>query len=297
MKIIFFGNERLASAVEESGVILQSLIDAGHDVTHLFINQSSVQSRKKKTDAVVSIAEKNNIPIITSWDKEQVIELASRVDVGVLAAYGRIIPQSVIESFARGIINIHPSLLPKYRGSTPIESAILNGDFETGVSIMSLAKAMDAGDVYTQATLTLSGSESKQELYESLSKLGAQLVVDLLNKDEAHEAFKQEHANATYCPQISKQDGQISWDKTATILEREVRAYLDWPGSKTTLLTKDVTITKAKALNQSGKVGTFKSTNNSIIAYCPEGALEILALKPAGKNEMSAQAFLAGNPL
>jgi methionyl-tRNA formyltransferase len=215
----------------------------------------------------------------------------------VLAAFGKIIPQRIIDLFSIGIINIHPSLLPRYRGSTPIESAILNGDTETGVSLMQIVAEMDAGPVYAQIRLPLNGAEQKQELYEKLSTLGAQSLISNLPQilDGTHDATAQnvDIEQVSFSKTIAKTDGQIDWQKPAIQLEREVRAYLGWPGSSTTLFDRDIRITKARVIDESGVPGIVKP-GKELIVYCGMQALQIEGLKPAGKREMMAHEFLAG---
>jgi methionyl-tRNA formyltransferase len=214
-------------------------------------------------------------------------ELAAlNADAAVLSAYGRIIPQEVIDLFPAGIINLHPSLLPKYRGPTPIESAILNGDTETGVSIMQLTAEMDAGPVYTQATLPLTGKEDKFELYQKLSTIGTQLLLDSLPAILSGELKPVPQSdNATYCQLITKQDGIMDWNKSASRLEREVRAYAKWPKSRAILGTKEVIVTKAH-------VASERKTQLDIM--CADTFLSIDELIGPSGRTMSAKDFLNG---
>lgn len=295
-KLIFFGNERLAGAVNETGIIFQTLLERGFVFSHLVINQSHTQSRKKHTDVVVELATKHGVEIISDWDKQRIVELASQSKAGILAAFGRIIPEEIIDAFECGIINIHPSLLPKYRGTTPIESAILNGDHKTGVSIMALAKGMDNGDIYAQYELDLDRTESKQELYEKLSNISAENLANILEDilDASLQPIEQDEDRATFTRMIEKHDGVIDWNKSATQIEREIRAYLGWPGSKTIIGSHEITVTAAHKADFSGTAGAYEVIEKQLIAYCHEGALVIDKLKPAGKSEMESRAFLAG---
>src|SRR5690606_8654886 len=148
----------------------------------------------------------------------------SGAKAGILAAFGRIIPLSVINAFPGGILNIHPSLLPKYRGSTPIEAAILNGDRLTGVSLMRLAQKMDAGPIFGQAELPLLGNESKQEIFEQLVERATSLLTTLLPGilSGSVAAAPQDESYATYVHTLTKEDGRIDWHKPAEIIEREI---------------------------------------------------------------------------
>lgn len=298
-KLVFFGNERLANSVQESGIILQTLLDEGYEVTSLVVNQSKIQGRKKPEDAVTEIARANNIPIITEWDQDKIIDIAKQNDAGVLASFGRIIRSEVIDAFPRGIINIHPSLLPKYRGPTPIESAILGGDKLTGVSLMSLTHDLDAGNIFGAAEQSLQGNESKQEVYDLLSGKGTELLKahlpDILSGKNTGKA--QHHDDATFTKLIIKSDGDIDWDQPAEVIEREIRAFLDWPGSHVPLAGKDVVLTKVRLSDTSGTPGEYEAVDREIVMNCGTGSLVIEMLKPAGRAEMSSEAFLAGNPL
>jgi methionyl-tRNA formyltransferase len=297
--LIFFGNERLASAVEESGVILQKLLDAGFPISHIVVNQAPIQSRKKHIDKVLQIAAKSGIEVVDTWDESQIIALAKESKAGILAAFGRIIPERVIHAFEMGIVNIHPSLLPHYRGTTPIETALLNGDHKTGVSIMALAKGMDDGDVYAQFEHDIVHSQTKQSLYDDLSALSAEKLTEILPSilDGSLTPKSQDHEAASFTKMIQKEDGVIDWSKPAVQIEREIRAYLGWPGSKTVINGKEVILLGASVVDENGKAGTFAVVNKQLIAYCADKALKIERLKPVGKNEMDASAFLAGHSL
>jgi methionyl-tRNA formyltransferase len=299
MGLIFFGNERLANSVDENGVILKSLIDSDYEVTHLIINRGERRSRTKHEDVVVMIAKHNNIEVIDEWNQDRIIDLAKQSDAGVLASFGRIIKSDVISAFKHGIVNVHPSLLPLYRGPTPIESAILGNDKKTGVSLMALDDVMDAGNIYASAELELNGDESKQDIYYKLAKMGAQLLIDQLPSilDGTNKGQEQDHSKATFTKLIIKSDGEIDWDQPARIVYDEIRAFLGWPGSKTPLAGKDITITKARLSDANGTPGEYQVIDKEIQIYCGQGSIVIEKLKPAGKSEMTSGAFLAGNQI
>jgi methionyl-tRNA formyltransferase len=259
MKIIFFGNECLATACTTKLPILTKLKSDGHTIELIVINQSDTKSRNKQESEIVTFAKNHNIPLYIFEDTQKLLAKlnSTKSEVAVLAAFGKIIKQEVINHFKLGIINLHPSLLPKYRGPTPIESAILNGDSETGVSIMALTSGMDSGPIYQQTKLKLSGKEAKQELANKLGTLGAAEVSKLLslidsprgNKAELPKPTEQT-GQPTVCNLIQKSDSILDLTKPAEVSEREVRAHLGWPGSKTTLKLKNgqelqITITAA----------------------------------------------------
>ena len=224
--------------------------------------------------------------------------------VGVLVSFGRIIPQDIIDLFEPGIINLHPSLLPLYRGPSPIETAILHNDALTGVSIMQLSAKMDAGPVYAQQTLNLAeyraqhGAEfNKVSLYQQLGMMGATLLIKTLPQITSGtlHPIAQDDTKVSYCRLVTKEDGHLDWTKPAAQLENEIIAYAGWPGSRTTLGGIDVTITKAVAVStdeaskQHPLVIPAGLDQNGKTTY-----LRIISLKPAGKQNMSAAAFYNG---
>lgn len=290
--IVFFGNERLASACTTRLPILTSLLQGGHNIKLVVISEKGTKSRNKRDLEVESFANKNNIELFIPKDTKDLIAKLkeAEVEVGVLAAYGKIVSQEVIDIFPNGIINLHPSLLPKYRGPTPIESAILNGDTETGISIMSLTSGMDSGPIYSQIKLKLSDKESKQELVHKLSELGSKEISKLLSLDKLPPTSEQS-GEPIVCSLIQKSDSVLDLTKPAEVLEREVRAYLGWPGTKTTLKLKDgseleITITEAQLSSE--------DDNSPLTLKASKDYLKITKLKLPGKNEITAKDFLNG---
>lgn len=268
MGIIFFGNEKLATGVTTKSTVRKALIDKGY----------SLQEIDKGAKDL----------------KEQLRSMEPKV--GVLVAYGAILPADIINFFTRGIINIHPSMLPKGRGPAPIEETILNGDKQTGVSIMQLTTEMDKGPILSQQKIALRGNETKQELSDTLLKLGSDLLISCLPDIFAGniDAVPQVDTEATYTCKIKKSDGIIDWNKPALHLEREIRAYAGWPKSRTKLGGLDCIITDADIVKGSGKPGEFEVNGNSLIIFAGEGALLIKRIQPADKKEMAVEEFLRG---
>ncbi len=322
MNIVFFGNERLATACTTNLPILTKLKNDGHHIELIIINFPSPlqregrgegKSRSKNESEVVTFAKKNNIELYIFKDTKELLAKLKSVDaeVAVLAAFGKIIKQEVIDHFKFGIINLHPSLLPKYRGPTPIESAILNGDDQTGISIMALTAGMDSGPIYSQIKLKLSGYESKQELAGQLGALGAKEISKLLSliSPPLGEVPMGEGVNLppieqvgqpTICNLITKQDSKLNLQKTALELERQIRAYLGWPGTKTTLKLKSgqelelaitaATITPSPLQGE----GWGEGKNSPLLLNTQKDYLQITKLKLSGKKEITAQDFLNG---
>ena len=201
-----------------------------------------------------------------------------------------------MDLFPFGIINVHPSLLPKHRGSTPIESVILDGDAQTGVSIMQLAETMDSGPIFDQRIVNLSGTESKHELSDALGELGSIMIIDSLPKilDRSLEPTEQDETEATFDKLITKADGEIDWTKPAMQIEREIRAFAGWPKSYTKLGDVEVVITKASVVENSSLSSGEIDLTDGLVVGCGENALRLEELKPAGKNTMDGRAFTAG---
>jgi len=300
--IIFFGNERLATGLQDvTPLVLQTLLEHGYHVEAIISRYTPGRSRSNRPLEVEAFSNQHHIPLRKPTSKQELVETVRgyRADIGVLAAFGMLVPQEVIKAFPYGIINLHPSLLPKYRGTTPIEQAILDGADETGVSVMQLDTRMDAGPLLAQRAVKVTGRESKAGLAARLHELGAQLLVAEVESLHAGRATltEQKEAAATFCSPLSKNDGVLNWQKPAIQLEREIRAYLGWPGSQTTLLGRELTVTQARAetaMHPGRTPGEPRAVRGEIWVRANPGMLVITRLKPAGKREMSAADFLRG---
>lgn len=296
--IIFFGNERLATGTSTTTPVLRGLIQSKYEIAAVVSNFTHHQSRNTRRLEIEEVAAQYNIPLMLP---NKLISIKHEIadykpSIGILVAYGKLLPQEIIDLFPGGIINVHPSLLPQYRGSTPIEQVILDGVSKTGVSIMQLVKDMDAGPLIDQATIDLSGTETKQDLANSLLALGKELLLknlpDIL--EENISTLVQDNNNATYTRLIEKKDGVIDWQLSASQIERQVRAFNGWPKSRTILIDKEIVITKVQIIEAQGDPGTFGSDHQHLIVYCGQQALEILELTLAGKARMSGLDFIAG---
>lgn len=285
--ILFFGTDAF------SAVSLRALLDAQVSIAGVFTKPDSQQGRGRKLSASVvkEIALEHDIPVHQPTSSAELHAAVSAYDnpAGILVSYGRIIPQWVLDIFSPGIINVHPSLLPKYRGPSPIESAILHGDKETGVSVMQLTAAMDAGPVYGQVSHILTGAETAPELEATLAEQGADLLVRLLPDilDGSCQATPQDDTDTTYCNLLSKNDAVLDLSLlTAAQAERQVRAFLAFPKSKLTVLGQPIVVTQASVQTEQ---------QHALDLKCADGAflrIEHL-IGPSGKP-MTAAAFLNG---
>ncbi|HEY1835341.1 MAG TPA: methionyl-tRNA formyltransferase [Candidatus Saccharimonadales bacterium] len=296
--IVFFGNERLATGVTTTAPTLQALINTGYHVSAVVSNYAEHQPRDARALEVGIIAKQNNIPILLPNKPLDILALLKGLcpAIGVLVAYGKIVPREIIDVFPHGIVNIHPSLLPLHRGPTPIESVVLSGASETGVSLMRLIKTMDAGPVFSQEKITLSGRETKQELAAKLLNIGKTLLIDHLPAilSGTLQPTQQNSTLATYDTRINKADGIVNWNKPAEQLEREIRAYSGWPKSHTELAGRKIIVTKARVVEIASIPGKLAIRDKSLVIGTKHNGLGIEMLVPAGKKEMTAAAFLAG---
>ena len=286
-KIIFFGNEQLAQGIKAKTPIFNALIEAGYEISALILPNGHT----RKPFEIAKVAEKHHIPVFFTKNNAEILEIIHKykADIGVLAAFGKIIKDEVIEAFPHGILNIHPSLLPKYRGTTPIESALLNNDSETGVSVMRLAHDMDAGNILAQTTVQITPETTKQSLYESLSNFGAKMLVDVLPGalEGNIEEGVQDHSQATFTEPLGKEMSQLDPEnKTALRLSREVIAFAGFPKSKYQFLGVPCSVTQVSIANEA---------KTELDLLCKDGKYLIIErLVPENSKEMDAKSFLNG---
>jgi methionyl-tRNA formyltransferase len=286
--IIFFGTD------DFSLVVLEGLINAGYDIAAVVTKPDHRSGRGHLLiySSVKKFAIDNNMII---WQPTKIADINKDIQMlgenvtGVLASFGKLIPESTIKLFNPGIINIHPSLLPKYRGPSPIESVIKNGDEQTGVTIMKLATTMDTGPIYGQTTYKLSKHETSQQLRKKLSQAGSDLLVELMPSilDESLIPIPQNDKQATYCQLITKDDAWLKPNEvTADQAERIIRAFLGYPKTKITIENNIIIITKAHAANkQTTQLDILCSDNNYL-------AIDQL-VAPSG-HTMTAHDFING---
>lgn len=216
--------------------------------------------------------------------------------VGVVVDFGIIISEKVIDSFPKGILNSHFSLLPKYRGADPITAALLHGDKQTGVSIMLIEPTLDTGQLLVQETFTIPADMDIVGLEDSLTQLGAKLLVDIIPPylEGVIEPTVQAKAGISYTKMLKKEDGRLDPTKTATQLANQVRAFMAWPKSYFEQNTQRYIITQVKPTNVKTESGKLTVKDNILYYGCKDGSLEILEIQPAGKPKMNAAAFVNG---
>ena len=273
------------------------------------ITKPNTSRGKTPGKSVSSWAEKNKVPFYQPDSSAAIYELFENKGfvskVGVVIDYGLIIPEKVINSFPKGIINSHFSLLPKLRGADPITFALLSGQSSTGVSLMKIQPGLDTGDILASQEVPIAANETNESLTKKLIATSSELLISTLPSyisGKNSTLTEQDERQATYSRKLSKSDGQLSWSKSAFTLEREIRAFKPWPGSFTMIDGERVVIDEAhaekvdKTTDGIGKM--LISQDKNLVVRCGDDTILVIErLKPAGKSLMEAKAFLAGRQL
>ena len=222
-----------------------------------------------------------------------------RPDALVVAAYGLLLPHALLEAGRYGALNIHASLLPRWRGAAPIQRALLAGDRESGISIIQMDAGLDTGPVFEQRKIPITDDDDFGSLHDRLAELGAEMIVHTLAELEAGRAraLPQPQTGVTYARKIEKRETQLDWARPALELERAVRAFRPAPGAFAMLDGKPVKIWKAKGVAKGGAPGTILEVQEKLVVACGEQALAVSELQRAGGRRLSAQEFVRGHPL
>ncbi|MBR3611545.1 MAG: methionyl-tRNA formyltransferase [Oscillospiraceae bacterium] len=299
MRIVFMGTPDFAAA------ILQRLIDTGRNVVGVFSQPDKPVGRKQiiTPTATKVVAIEHNIPVFQPAklrDGEALkIMQELKPDLTVVAAYGKILPKDILEVSPLGNVNVHGSLLPKYRGSAPIQWSVINGDEITGITTMFMAEGMDTGDMIMKFELPIGEDETAGELFDRMAELGAESIektLELFDKGEV-KAEPQNEEEATYAPMLKKEMGEIDFSKTAEEIHNLARGLNPWPMAYTFLDGKSIKIHAAKiAEGFSGAEGTLLDEKRFIVG-CKNGAVEFITVQPEGKNKMSGADFIRGRRL
>ena len=297
MRVIFAGTPEFAAHA------LRAVIAAGHAVPLALTQPDRPAGRGMalQPSPVKRLAEASGIEVFqppTLKDAAAQERIAAvGADVMVVAAYGLIVPQVVLDMPRFGCINIHASLLPRWRGAAPIQRALLAGDHETGVSIMQLEAGLDTGPVLLRATCPIGAAENAATLHERLAERGAQLIVEALSKLPL-PAEPQPAAGVTYAHKIEKAEALIDWSKDAQELDRHIRAFNPFPGAQAQFGGQTVKLWQAVPVAGSGEKGLILSVDrSSIVIACGSGALAVSELQKAGGKRLPVREFLAGHPL
>jgi methionyl-tRNA formyltransferase len=303
MKIVFFGSPD--SAVYS----LKKILEEGRRVELIITQPDKLAGRGKKLTAspVKRFAQAFNIPVYqpAKIRKDPIaLEKLKEIDpdINVVVAYGQIIPASLIYLPRYNSINLHFSLLPKYRGASPVHWSILNGEKSTGVTIFELNEKMDEGDILAKRELEILPGEYAHELEVRLAEIGTELLCKTIDQIDSIPHTKQNHSQATFAPLLKKEDGRIDWTKSAVEIDRKIRAFTPWPSAYTFLDQKRIKITRGKT--QGGKAHGFSPgemlgvNKTGIRVSCGQNSMYLIEeLQPEGKKAMNAYAFTLGTQI
>lgn len=300
LRLVFFGTPAFAATA------LRRLLRSPHQVAAVVTQPDRPRGRGQRLSfsPVKAVAVEAGIPVLqperlkTPEFQHALQDL--HADLGVVAAYGKILPEAVIGACRRGLINIHASILPKYRGAAPVHRAVMAGDPETGVSIMRVVRELDAGPVFAVARHPIGPDDTSAEIEHALAGIGAELCVEVIDQIAAGAAREepQDHAEATYANRLVKEEGRIDWTRPAREIHNRVRGLHPWPLAHTSMAGERVLVLKSSPLDlAAGSAppgGVIKAAGDDLIVATGGGALKLLQLQPEGRRPMSAREFLAG---
>lgn len=285
---------------------LRALHDAGHDIVLAVTQPDAVRDRGKKVkfSPVKEEALRLGIEVIQPEriknDREAIDRIKSEnPDIIAVAAFGQILPKEVLDIPKLGCINVHASLLPRFRGASPIQRAIMEGDEKTGVTIMYMEEGLDTGDMLAKKSVEID-HKTADELHDELSALGAELLVDTVGRIREIKAVKQDDSMATYAPMISKADGHIDFSQNPYKIERMIRAFDSWPGTYAEINGKTVKLWKAEAKDEKASAadGTVINVEDGGICIAAGGGvLKVTEIQMPGRKRVSVKEFLKGNSI
>ncbi len=297
LRIIFMGTPEFACPT------LRTLIDRGENVVAVVTQPDRPKGRGQQTlpPPVKVLAEEHGIKVLQPVKvrlPESIEEIrALEPDLIVVIAFGQILPKALLDIPKYGCINVHASLLPRYRGAAPLNWCIINGESETGVTTMMMDVGLDTGDMLLKSATPIDPDEDTQSLHDRMSKLGAELLAETLDRLVAGELVpeKQDDSLTCYAPIMKKEDGLIDWQKSARDIKNQVRGMTPWPGAFSYLDDKLLKVYKVQTATGSGVPGTvLAASREGIEVACGEGSLLISELQLEGKKRMAAGDFLAG---
>lgn len=303
MRVIFMGTPDFATGT------LEEIVLAGHEVVGVVTQPDKPKGRGKTLmpTPVKEVAMKYNLPVYQPKKvrEPEFVEVLRglKPDVMVVAAFGQIISKEILEMPKYGCINVHASLLPAYRGAAPIQWAVINGDKESGVTIMQMDEGIDTGDMIEKIVVPIAEDETGGSLFDKLSQAGAKLCVKVLQDLEDGKAVREkqpEESTTPYARMIDKKMGAIDWEKPAKEIEQLIRGLNPWPSAYTRLQGKTLKIWKAEVLlehSQEAPGQITEVTKDSIVVQTGQGRLKILELQLEGKKRMDAASFLRGYAL
>lgn len=291
MRVIFMGTP------EFSVPVLDALMEAGHEVLAVYTQppRPAGRGKKERPTAVHARAEELGLPvrhpIRLKGPEEQAEFAALKADVAVVVAYGLILPNAILDAPERGCLNIHASLLPRWRGAAPIQRAIMAGDAETGVCIMQMEAGLDTGPVLLRRTLAIAPDDTAAALHDALSVLGAEAIVEALAQLDSLTPVPQPEDGVTYAEKIDKSEAKVDWTAPAPHIDRMIRGLSPFPGAWTMAKGKRLKLLQSRVVEGSGAPGTVL---DGLTIACGDGAVDILRVQPEGKGAMDAKDWLLG---
>ncbi|TDQ86474.1 methionyl-tRNA formyltransferase [Dongia mobilis] len=277
---------------------LAALIAAGHEMAAVYAQppRPAGRGQELRKSPVQVLAEQHGLPVLTPVslkdEAAQAAFAAHRADVAVVAAYGLLLPQAILDAPRFGCLNIHASLLPRWRGAAPIQRAILAGDATTGITVMQMAAGLDTGPILASETLKIGHEMTAGALHDALAEMGARLIVETLPR-LPFEAVPQPAEGVTYAAKISPAEARLDWSQSATLLERAVRAFAPHPGAWCQLPDGErLKVLKAEIVPGQAVPGTI--LDDQLTVACGAGALRLTLVQRAGKKPMTAPDFLRG---
>jgi methionyl-tRNA formyltransferase len=295
MRIVFMGTP------DFSVPVLQALVSAGHELVAVYCQPPRPAGRgnKKRPSKVHSLAESLDLRVLHPLNFQDPAEIKSfaalKADIAVVVAYGLILPQAILDAPKLGCLNIHASLLPRWRGAAPIHRAIMAGDAKTGVCIMRMEKGLDTGPVLLRDETAISVSDTTAILHDRLSDMGARLIVRTLAELPDLVPETQSDVGVTYASKIDKSEARIDWTKSATEVDRLIRGLSPFPGAWFEVDRQRVKVLNSKVVGGQGPAGEV--LDDSLRVACADGAVQLQRLQRAGKGAMDATDFLRGLPL
>ena len=295
MRIVFMGTP------DFSVPVLEALVEAGHEIAAVYCQPPRPAGRGKK-DRPSPVQAKAEVlglevryPVSLKSPEAQAEFAALKADVAVVVAYGLILPQAVLNAPTHGCLNIHASLLPRWRGAAPIHRAIMAGDAETGVCIMQMEAGLDTGPVLLRQSTPIAAGETTAQLHDRLSGMGAMLIVEALAKLPTLTPMQQPEDGVTYASKIDKAEARVEWSKPAVEVDRLIRGLSPFPGAWTQIAGERVKLLQSAVVDVDGPAG--KIIDDALTIACGSGAIRPLRLQRAGKAAQDVDEFLRGRPV
>lgn len=295
MRIIFMGTP------DFSVPVLDALVEAGHEIAAVYCQPPRPAGRGKKDRPTPVHARASALglevrhPVSLKGAKEQAEFAALNADIAVVVAYGLILPQAILDAPEHGCLNIHASLLPRWRGAAPIHRAIMAGDAETGICIMQMEAGLDTGPVLLREATAIGAEETTAQLHDRLSKMGSGLIVEALNRLPELTPEAQPEEGVTYAEKIDKGEAQIDWSRPAAEVDRKIRGLSPFPGSWCEIEGQRVKLLASRLAEGQGAPGEV--LDDALTVACGAGAVQLLRLQRAGKSAQDLDVFLRGFPV